>query len=439
MANLINISAAGQITSFLFDYRAGEPVVQASGGTQGALVLDVGRTIATHTAGSTLYQGSGVAFDGEPVFYFTLVNGGTKWVEAIRREEIRDPYWTSLDGTGVGIVSGAVSAGSGFIEGATVTLTKGAYSASTTSAATTGAYSFTGVPAATGYTVAATKTGYTGDSQTVNVTEDTTTTQNLTLVEYGSITGTCKDDAGSNLNDATVTITKGAVTLTATSADGAYTIANVPVNTSYTLTVEKTNYVTGSYTVNITEATATTQNVVASRYGSMSGTVTDETGNVEGATVNVVAIDTTTPVLYTGTTIANGTYQIANVAPGTYDVWFSKANHVSAKTDDQTVVAATDKVVNKVLGEYANYGGKITSAGPVNQENVLVEFYSAYPGTPAYSDLTDANGDYAITNIAPGTYQVKVSKTAFVTQWAMDRVVAADADITNDNWTIVAV
>lgn len=441
MANVINISTAGQITTALAAFRDSLPVTQPSGGTQGTLVIDVGYTVATHTAGSTLFQGVGRnLLTGEREYYFTLVNGGTKWVESVAQQNIKTVGWEAKDTVGVGIVSGAVSAGSGFIEDADVTLTLGAYSQSTTSAATTGAYTFTGVPQANGYTVAATKTGYTGDSQTINVTENTTTTQNLTLVEYGIISGTCKDDAGVNLNDATVTITKGAVTKTATSAAGTYSIADVPVNTNYTLTVSKANYVTGSYTVNITEAATTTQNVVASRYGSMSGTVTDETGNVEGATVNVCAVDTTTPVLYTGTTIANGTYQIANVAPGTYDVWFSKSNHVSAKTDDQAVVAATDKVVDKVLGEYANLAGTITEAGPANVEGATVALYTTYPGTPAYSDDSGADGTYSITNIAPGTYQVRVSKTGYTPQFVADyTALIADADIVGYDFVLVAV
>lgn len=440
MANVINISTAGQITTALAAFRDSLTVTQPSGGTQGTLVIDVGYTVATHTAGSTLFQGVGRnRLTGEREYYFTLVDGATKWVESVAQQNIKTVGWEAKDTVGVGIVSGAVSAGSGFIAGATVTITKDAYSQSTTSAATTGAYSFTGVPQANGYTVAATKTGYTGDSQSVNVTENVTTTQNLTLVEYGTIAGTCLDDADAALNGATVTITKGAVTETATSADGAYAITGVPVDTGYTLTVAKENYVTGSYTVDITEAAETTQNVVASRYGSMSGTVTDETGNVEGATVNVVDIDTTEPVLYTATTIANGTYQIANVAPGTYDVWFEATNHVSAKSDDQEVVAATDKVVDKVLGEYANISGTITEAGPANVEGALIALYTTYPGTPAYSDESAADGTWAITNVVPGTYQMRVSKTGYVTQFVADVAgLIADADIVDADFTLVA-
>jgi large repetitive protein len=158
--------------------------------------------------------------------------------------------------------------------------------------------------------------------------------------------------------------------------------------------------------------------------------VTDETGNVEGATVNLCAIDTTTPVLYTATTIANGTYAIASVAVGTYDVWFSKANHVTAVTDDQAVVANTDKVVNKVLLEYGTLTGAITA--PPDPEGALVELYTVYPGTPAYSGAAGAlpGGTYTIANIAPGTYQIKASLDGYTDKFIMDYVVAGDDDLT---------
>ena len=357
MANVITISTAGQITTFLGAIRRMFPVTQASGGTQGAITIDVGRTVAGHTAGSTVFQSMGrSAITDKPTYYFSMVNGGTSWVEAVEETEIRDVYWTSLDAIGLGIAS-----------------------------------------------------------------------------------GTCKDDAASALNDATVTITKGAVSKSATSAAGVYSIADIPADTGYTLTVSKTGYTTASYSVNITENATTTQNVVAARNGSMSGTVTDETGNVEGATVNVVAIDTTTPVLYTAETGADGTYAIALVAVGTYDVWFSKAcTHVSAKTDDQAVVANTDKVVDKVLVQYASLGGSFVAAP--DPAGAVVDLYDVYPGTPLYTAtvLADPPGVYSIANIAPGTYQVKAHLDGYTPYYNHDYVIAGDDDLTlNIELTVV--
>lgn len=349
MATVITISNATQITNFLNDFRRMFPVTQASGGSQGTLTLGVGRTVATHTAGSTVFQGSGrSAIDDKPVFYFSMVDGGTSWVEIVNAEDVKVIPWTSADVVGLGICS-----------------------------------------------------------------------------------GTCKDDAASALNGATVTISKGAYSKSATSADGAYSIADIPADTGYTITVTKTGYTPGVYaSKTITESATLTQNVVAPRDGSMSGTVTDEAGNVEGATVNLCAIDTTTPVLFTGTTIADGTYAIASVDVGTYDVWFSKENHVSAKTDDQSVVANTAKTVNKVLLEYGTLTGTITAAP--DPEGALVELYAVYPGTPAYSGAAGAlpTGTYTIANIAPGTYQVKVSLNGYTPKLLPDYVIAGDDDLT---------
>jgi len=442
MATVISISNSAQITKVLNALFLEKIIPQASGGTQGALTIDVGRTIATHTAGSTEFvQVQKDVATGEGVLVLMLVDGGTVWYENVGSKDLGALYWTSKDSVGVGILSGVVSAGSGFIEAATITVTKGALTYTGTSDATTGAYSIPGIAADTGYAVTCSKAGYASATASVNITEDTTTTQNLTLVEYGSVAGTCKDDAGVDLDGATVTITKGAFSTSVTSAAGAYEILSVPVAAGYTLTVAKATYVTGSYTVAITEATETAQNVVASRYGSISGTVTDETGNVEGAVVEFYADGTVTPVVYTATTVANGTYAVANVAPGIYDGKITKANHVDLTISNQTVVAATDKVIDGVLPEYANYSGKCTAAaGGADLADVVVALYAIYPGTPAYTATSAADGTYAITNIVPATYQLRVSKATFVTQFTADlATLIADADIVNANFAMVAV
>jgi hypothetical protein len=165
----------------------------------------------------------------------------------------------------------------------------------------------------------------------------------------------------------------------------------------------------------------------------MSGTVTEEgPGNVEGAVVEVCAIDTETPVLYTATTAANGTYSIASVAVGTYDVWFRKAGtHVSAKTDDQAVVANTNKVVNKTLVQYGTVSGNITrTGGPIPVVGASVALYTVYPGAKTYEGITDGGADYTIANIAPGTYQVIISAALCDDKVILDYEILGDDDLT---------
>lgn len=258
----------------------------------------------------------------------------------------------------------------------------------------------------------------------------------------GSVAGTVSSGTEAGVEGATVTIYKGGFSKQTTSgALGVFVIDGIPVDTGYNMTAAKTGYVSaGASGVEISEGTETEQDLTLSEFGALAGTVTDEDGNVSGGTVNVCAVDTTEPVLYTGTTGADGTYSILNVAPGTYDVWFEAANHVSAKTDDVTIAAAQVKTADKVLGEYANLSGKCTAAaGGADLEGVLVALYAVYPGTISYQATSAANGTYTIANIAPGTYQVRVSKTAFVTQFEPDyAALVADADIVNKNFAMVA-
>lgn len=435
---------------FLTDYYRGNVPAVDPLHTLGSLAVKTNLDMGDHVAASTRYLGSRLTKIGQ-VFDFLLVNGGgTIWIRSLVRVQpagsdmavCYGPTYLAIDLLTPGSIAGVVSSGTeAGVVGATVTVTKGGFSKSTTSIAL-GVFVITDVPVDTGYALVAAKTGYVSAGATVAVAEGAETSQNMAMVKHGSVVGVTMDQDSTPMGSVPVTLDLDGLgyhyTATSDAVTGAFSFPSVVPNVGYTLSGTKALYVPTPVTITVAEGTEKEQDLTLSEFGALAGTVTDETGNVSGGTVNIVAVDTTTPVLYTGTTGVDGTYSILNVAPGTYDVWFSKANHVSAKTDDVVVTAATVETQDKVLGEYANYSGVIDDgADPI--VGALVELYDAYPGTPAYTATSAALGAWTIPNIAPGTYQQKISKALYTPTFVLDKVIAVNEDVINDDHSLTII
>ena len=155
----------------------------------------------------------------------------------------------------------------------------------------------------------------------------------------GSVTGVVWLDSSENgvidagdagLSDVTVTLkdpstgtTLGPVT---TSADGSYLFTEVPQGT-YTAVVTLPDGYTIETTssgllVEVSQSTATAENISAYQAGSISGVVTDDgSGNGIGG-VEVVLLDQTTGGTSTHTTATDGGYSFDNLPAGSYKVEF---------------------------------------------------------------------------------------------------------------------
>ncbi|MBK9362042.1 MAG: carboxypeptidase regulatory-like domain-containing protein [Rubrivivax sp.] len=161
---------------------------------------------------------------------------------------------------------------------------------------------------------------------------------------------------------------------------------------------------------------------------------------IPGATVKLYTCVNNAPGVFVGQAItdANGNYSFANLAPGDYIVEFTTPNgfertqaNVGADGSDSDNVGGLSGCYNLSPGENENtvdagfyrpaaLGDRVwldanangqQDAGEANVANVTVELYRCVNDQPSgpvlATDVTDANGIYNFTGLAPGDYIVK--------------------------------
>jgi thermitase len=336
VANLClnEIVVTGSITGSVTDAQNGVPIA-------GATVTDGTRATTTDATGkytiADLPAGTYQVTAGKSGYHIssltvTVVSGGTA-VANIALNEIILPG--SITGSVTDAEDGSPIVGAMVSDGIRTVLTDAA-----------GQYTINDVPPGS-YEVAANKEGYQSSSLTVTVLAGSTAVASFLLNEVilpGSITGSVTDAKDSS-PIAGATVTDG-TRMTTTDATGRYTIANVPAGT-YQVTAGKSGYHSSSLTVTVVSGDTAVVNLSLSEIivpGSITGSVTDgEDGSViVGATVSDDTRMTVTDV--------TGTYTIANVPPGTYQVVANKGGYHSSSVT-VTVLAGSTVVANFFLNE----------------------------------------------------------------------------------------
>ena len=199
-----------------------------------------------------------------------------------------------------------------------------------------------------------------------------------------TVTGTVKNSANQAIANIIVSISTTPAKSDTTGADGVYTFTEVEVGT-YTLTFSGTNYVTTNTTITVVEDDPiltvgnTTIPATSEQTGTISGTVTGASVNLEGAEVKIIG--TTASNGRTATTAANGTYSFTGVFVGNYTVAVERNGYVS-DSSDVTVTANVTSTASFSLTQSVELTGTLTTTLTLNPAVVytLKGVYQISPG-----------------------------------------------------------
>ena len=391
--SLSQILTPGRITGSVTDVKDGSPIVGAtlSAGTRTVTTDASGKyAIANVPPGAYAVVASKDGYESSSLTV-NVYSGGTTLTN-FSLSQIFTP----------GSISGSVTDSKDGSPMAGATVSDGTRTATTDA---TGTYSIANVPPGT-YQVTASKSGYQSSSLTVSVLAGATAVANLSLSQIillGSITGSVTDAkdgspiAGATVSDGTTTaLTDGA---------GTYSINDVPAG-SYQVVGSKVGYQSSSLTVTVLSGPTAIANLALSQIivtGNITGSVTDakDASPMVGATVS----DGTR----TATTDATGTYSIANVPPGTYQVTASKSGYQSSSLT-LSVLAGATAIANLSLSQII-VPGSITGSVTDAKDGSPIAGAAVSDGTRTV--LTDATGKYTISDIPAGSYQVVAGKEGY--------------------------
>ena len=245
--------------------------------------------------------------------------------------------------------------------------------------------------------------GY-GQTASVSVT--------VMLLTKGMLTGAVTDVAtGLALPEVTVTVEGSQNTYTAiTDAQGAYTLPGIAAG-SFIVTFAKTGYFSQTSTGDIANGQVQTVNAQMTPLPPLAVSIT---APQDGAVFSLPSITVNGTVHANATVTVNG--RAASVNNGNYTVsatLIEGQNTITATATDQYgQTASADIAVTLTTTE--NMTGVVTDSLtglPVSSALVTVTDFS----NTTKNALTDANGSYAIPDMAPGEYTGTITKDGYIT------------------------
>src|SRR5258705_6973602 len=128
-------------------------------------------------------------------------------------------------------------------------------------------------------------------------------------------------------------------------------------------------------------------------------------------------------------TLANGTYSIATLVPGTYDIRASADQYATGLNAGVVVVAGSATTSNLTLAQPGTILGRVTRDDAVTP--IVGAIVKVYQGaTTAAKVTTNTSGDYTANALPPGTYTVQASASGFNTSISPNATVTANNNTT---------
>lgn len=281
----------------------------------------------------------------------------------------------------------------------------------------------------------------------VSVMDGQTTNRDL-VAEGGSISGTVKNSSQSPISGAILTAMKGIkIYRTTSDASGDYIVEALPAGT-YQVTVDPNNndYVASKIDdVTVVSGQQTSnQNFTLGPDGKITGTITNTSQEpIEDVFVlaiepNDVNDDPNVISIFVPTkTGSDGNYTIRHLRSGTYTIFVSADGYVSDSEMDVSVTAGqTTSGKNFCLG---TSGGTISgtvykSDGQTPIENAVVQIN--VDSKSWGSTISDSSGDYSLTLLQAGTYEILALADGYESEILDNIVVTGTGENSGNDFTL---
>jgi len=286
----------------------------------------------------------------------------------------------------------------------------------------TGYYQLVDMPAGD-YTVTAAAPGYASQSKPATVSLGTPDVVEFAMeqVSPGTIEGTITDaSTGLPIDYASVITYAPAIEMSdQTDQNGHYIIEEVPAWPSWNVEAYAPGYVSQLKIVAVDSGVTVTIDFVLEPFGVVDGVVTGSSTGLPIAEAVVRAGE------YLNTTDTSGYYLLSDILEGTYTVTAAALGYASESKERVKVWAGDTTTVNFQL-ESVPPG---TIIGNVTDAKTGESIAGATVTANGYSNTTDANGDYVISNVPAWTYTVTASASGYVS-FNVTRTVPPDGNVT---------
>jgi hypothetical protein len=231
----------------------------------------------------------------------------------------------------------------------------------------------------------------------------------------GSVGGTVTNHEGKEIKEIEVAVVNAEGTKvggTTTASNGTYTVEHISAGEYTVVFSDKTEtYLTKSVPVSVEEGKLTEVNAVLIKAGSIDGQVTSAaTGaGLNGVKVEIEGPENTEEDFHQVTTEATGHYRVRHLEPGHYEiVVFYAGGEYLSQTVSILLGEGEEHTVNVKLSE----GGKISGTVTNTYTHAGLEKISVYayvPGHGGGSAKTNPKGEFTITGLPSGAYDVEYS------------------------------
>lgn len=328
----------------------------------------------------------------------------------------------NITGEGSCSIAGKVTDGSKPLSGITIADNKGH---STTTDAQ-GNYSLTGLTSGS-YTLTPKTTCYTFSPASLTATlPPDATGQDFVATSSCSISGKVVDNDNTPIEGVTISTNGGHSAKT--DATGNYSLTGLTAG-NYTVTPNKGNYIFSPVSLSaIVPPSVTQKDFVATPVYSITGRVTDESGNpLSGASI------TTNIGGYTATSDPDGYYVISEVISGTYNLNATKKGYAFSPIND---VSVPPEATNKNFEATTLYSisGTVTD---INNQPVKDVAITVLGRADFFDTTTNDSGYYLVENLFPGRYYVRTPSDSDLDLKPIIRVVTLPPNAENQDFSVI--